>query len=526
MDDPGRTETVRSRIAKARAQRAAARQTLLKWVAGAVLLAVIGGAGIGVGFLLGRDAPPESTVAGPTALEPRALEPRGIEPIPSPADPGAEPVRAVQPPASESPPVEPPPAQATAAPASSQARFREALRDLDDALESGFAGTGPTPEHGAAREQIALLREKAVEAYNDGDADGALRLLADAARGTGEAVRAAQDRYQLALQAAKDAYGAADAAGARTYIAQALEQRPGDPEAGRWEDRIAKLPELLGERRKAENARSAGKLREEQAALRRIIELDPEDADAGPRVEALGRELREREFNQTIAQGRKAVDAKTLAPAKQALAQARRQKPGHADTRQLAELVAALERTQTHARHLAAAQRAATQDDWQAALAAFDQASALKPTHADTMQGKDLAARIVSAQRSTDGFLARPARLSSPNIAAAARETLREATPLAALSPRLKESGDALKRAIEAGQTPVPVRVVSDNRTEIEVRGIGKVGRTEDRIIELRPGTYLFEGKCAGFRSKLIEVTVQGGGAAPAEVRIVCDERS
>ena len=78
---------------------------------------------------------------------------------------------------------------------------------------------------------------------------------------------------------------------------------------------------------------------------------------------------------------------------------------------------------------------------------------------------------------------------------------------------------------VEAMQTPVQVLILSDNDTDIGIRGVGRIGRVEKRIVELRPGTYLFEGKRKGYRSKLVEVTIDGGGSPPVEVRIICDER-
>ena len=51
-------------------------------------------------------------------------------------------------------------------------------------------------------------------------------------------------------------------------------------------------------------------------------------------------------------------------------------------------------------------------------------------------------------------------------------------------------------------------------------------GLTTQEACNLRPGAYVFEGKRPGYRSRLVEVTVQAGGGVPVEVRIVCDERS
>ena len=50
--------------------------------------------------------------------------------------------------------------------------------------------------------------------------------------------------------------------------------------------------------------------------------------------------------------------------------------------------------------------------------------------------------------------------------------------------------------------------------------------RLENGPCNLRPGAYVFEGKRPGYRSRLVEVTVQAGGGVPVEVWIVCDERS
>lgn len=575
MNQGHENSAIRSRIARVR--RASVRRRLL-W--GLALLVAAGGGGVLIGFQLAREAPPEPRVADARAPEPERTNGEPSEPAhsagrtserlpeaPAPrtrqvelpsAEPALEPApstergperkpeapapragRAEPPPAEAAPrsgrAVEPPPepASQTASPVDSagnatsqQAQVEEALRRLEETLKSVSTAGSPLPGHVAALERIALGKEKALEAHRDGDADSALRLLAAAQREAEEVVREAEARYRIGLRAAKDAYAAGNPEAARMHVAQALERRPDSAEAQAWEARIARLPELLAQRRKAEDARGAGKLREERTALRRIVALDPGDAGAKARVQAVERQLRERAFDRTIAQGRRAVEEKKPEEAKRAVAEAQRRRPGHEDTRELQAQVAALERTLERDRRLADAEQAAARDDWEAALRAFEEARAIEPTHDGAVGGSGLAARIVAAQRAADDFLARPERLGSPAVAGAARETLRGAKALASLSARLETSAGALERAIEAGQTPVPVRILSDGRTEIGIRGVGRVGRTEERVIELRPGDYVFEGKRPGYRSRLVEVTVQAGGGAPVEVRIVCDERS
>lgn len=430
-------------------------------------------------------------------------------------------------PATRAPAVPPTPAEPApreTVPAAGQAEFAQQLRELEDMLTSGLAAAELPPELAALLEQAVLHKTKAREAFVAGDHDAAHRLLEEAAQGMLETRRAVEARYQLALEATADAYAAGDAEGAASYVAQALELKPGAAEAQDWQARIARLPALAAARSEAAKMRVAGRLQEEQAALARVIELDPDDTRARQRAAALGRQNREQKLSEVIAAGRRAIDEQRLSAAQQALGRAEQQAPQHADTLALKKQVAALARDQARDQHLAAAERAVGTDNWQGALAAFRQARALDPRYNSAVQGADLAARIVAAQTAVDDFLARPERLGTPAIAAAARESLSRGAELEALSPRLKESRQALARAIKAGQTPVPVRILSDSSTEISIRGINKrVGRAREQRIELLPGTYWFEGKRKGYRDKLVKVAVQAG--VPTEVQVVCDER-
>ena len=502
MNQDQGTSAIRGRIARARLRQTSRRRNLFWGLSGAAFLTAVIGAGVWLASQLADRSPP-----GPSLVDSAPAEPPDVESPPAPPVSG--------------------PTQTDDSPGGITHAQVDALLDrLETALGSIPTAAAPRSEVDTALERIRLAREKALEARRGGDSESALRLLAGAAQEAEELARSEEARFRLALQAARDAYGAGNAAEARMHISQALSQRPDDPEAKAWEARIAQLPELMAERRKAEDARVAGRFREERTALRRIMELDPDDTGAGERIAAIDRALRERAFAQAIAQGRQAVENRAPEPASRALAEAQRLDPEHADTRDLQARVAALERTLDRDRHLAAAEQAAGRDDWEAALAAFEAARAIEPSHEAALSGSVLATRIVEAQRAVDEFRSRPERLGAPRVVDAARDALRRAAALAALSPRLASSAQGLERAIEAAQTPVPVRIVSDEETEIGIRGVGTVGRVRERTIELLPGDYVFEGKRRGYRTKLVEVVVPANRDTPVEISVICDERS
>ncbi len=513
MSEGQEQNALRDQIAHVRARRAAGWRYLLLGGGGVLLLAAIGGGGIWIGVLLSKDAPPEESA--PIAVTQSAESVTSPSPDTTPASP------------SPAPHTPSPVQHLDAVAAARQGQFQAAVRDFERTREFELARiqSAHVPGPRAARARIALNKEKALSAYDDGDVDSAIRLLDNAKREAVDVLRDAKAHYQRHVQAAKAAYADGDAKTARLRITQAREQWPDGRDAKQWEARIAQLPALLAARGNVAEAREAEDIPAEQTALRRLAELDSSDASVMSRLQAIDGQLREQQFLRAIASGWKAVDDTRAEQAMQAFAEAAQQRPQHAETLRLKTGIDALVRSQTRDRHLAAAAQAVTSDDWPVALRAFEEAKALAPTHKDAVDGSLLAARITDAQRAMDDFLSRPERLASPSIAEAARQTLRDAEPLVTHSPRLTASKATLARVIQDRQTQVSVRVLSDNQTEIGIRGVGTIGRLKERVIELRPGAYVFEGKRKGYRSKLLTVNVSHKKGASAEVRVVCDER-
>ena len=75
----------------------------------------------------------------------------------------------------------------------------------------------------------------------------------------------------------------------------------------------------------------------------------------------------------------------------------------------------------------------------------------------------------------------------------------------------------------EFGETKINVKIFSDNETFIEIRGIGKVGKVEEKIIQLPPGKYYFIGKKKGFRDIFLDIDLTGN--EPVQLKIICLEK-
>ncbi len=405
-----------------------------------------------------------------------------------------------------------------------QERYDRTIARIDEALEAWYVKRPIVPGFDQSQDLILSLRKKAVQAYFDADYDEAVRLAGQALEEVELIHQKEEDSFVLNLDIAISAYESEKMTQAKEAIALALAMRPEHEEAIFWHERIEQLPDLIAARKDVLDAFSEGRLQDEINALYRVLNIKPKDTQTLSRIEAAKHQLQERRFAITISQGHQALQNRNLTKAKKALVKAQELKPGHVENNRLSQKISQAEREMKISILIEAAKKGASEDDWDAVQRTFEEILVIQPQLNDAIEGRDFARKIILAQRNLDDFVARPQRLNSANIAAAARKEIERVQPLLQFSPHMRSTVQALEIELEQWQQTVPVRVLSDGNTHIEVRGVGIIGVTVDRLVMLKPGTYQFEGKRKGYRNKLIEVRVSKDVTDMTEVKVICDE--
>jgi hypothetical protein len=69
----------------------------------------------------------------------------------------------------------------------------------------------------------------------------------------------------------------------------------------------------------------------------------------------------------------------------------------------------------------------------------------------------------------------------------------------------------------------VAVRLESDGQTEVTLFRVGRLGRFQQKALELRPGTYTVVGSRRGYRDVRLELEVRPG-ESPAPLVVRCSE--
>ena len=114
-------------------------------------------------------------------------------------------------------------------------------------------------------------------------------------------------------------------------------------------------------------------------------------------------------------------------------------------------------------------------------------------------------------------------RLTNQKFKNAVLSDLKSSEKYLDVSPSLLKNYLEVSDVIKKSETKINVKISSDNETFIEIRGIGKVGKVEEKIIQLPPGKYYFIGKKKGFRDIFLDIDLTGN--EPVQLKIICLEK-
>lgn len=402
--------------------------------------------------------------------------------------------------------------------------FKEAVKVFERDVEP-HVSTDPFGKwNGDAQHQILSGKDKAISLFSSGDYAVALKELETATKVAISELDTMNKAFEEAMAQAQSLYSQDDYDKARVEISKAISIRPDDEDALMLEVQIDALPRVLELVKAAEVARSENNLKDEASTLQLILALAPNRKAAQARLVEVSKLIEEQDFAAFIRQGMMRVSQKKLAEARQNLRGAQGIFPDREEVALLRSEVANLSRMLKVESLLGKASKAVRNDDWATAEQLYADVMAIEPNNAAAVQGGTTAQGILSLQGKINAHLNNPHRLGSSAVVADVKTILGQSVNYHKQSPTLAASASLLEQQLKAYGTKVPVLIRSDNHTNILVRGVGKVGQTTERYIELKPGAYTFEGLRPGYKSRLMSVTVEPN-STDLVVEIVCNER-
>lgn len=408
--------------------------------------------------------------------------------------------------------------------AAARAQFKQELALFEAELEPAVSHEAFALWNKERQRVILENRDRAISQFTMGDYQTALSSLAEAGSAARQELSLRDTAFDSALSQAGYAYESDDYQAASLRIAEALRLKPWSEAAQEMQQDIESLPPLLALIQQAAVARTENNLEAEQSYLRDALEADPSRSELTARLEIVTAEIRERAFSKHIETGMSAVTRRDLSTAYNSLKNARAVFKDRPEASLLSRQAANLARELKFEGFIAEARTASGTDNWRRAGKLYQQAGELYPDNEEASAGSALSTKIVTLDDQLATHLGAPQRLASSNVATLARGLVEQTQSFVAYSPSLGAKADKLSTLLEAYAVKIQVRVLSDGETNISVRGVGRVGKTEDKTITLRPGRHTFEGIRPGYRAKLIEVQIPPGTEG-FTIEIYCDER-
>jgi tetratricopeptide (TPR) repeat protein len=246
-----------------------------------------------------------------------------------------------------------------------------------------------------------------------------------------------------------------------------------------------------------------------EEAYRRAYQIDDQYEEAAIAVQRVADRISEEAYRKALAAGMAALKKKDYPAASRHLSRAKSLKPNAPDTSAaLAKLDQAVRRDRIEGLKQTG-KRAEKAENWQVAEESYASILALDPENPFGRQGVDRARQQMSVLADLQFFMDQPDSLLKKSNLDKALATLREAGSLEPRGPKLKERLALFEQLVAEAQTPVRVTILSDNLTQVDVYRIGRLGRFNEKTLDLKPGVYTVLGHREGYQDVRRDIVVR-----------------
>ena len=375
----------------------------------------------------------------------------------------------------------------------------------------------------ALSQRLTTIEDEALSKFSITDYAGAVSTVEELQQLAQTMISDSQRELEQALSRAQSAYDADNYDDAKFQIDTALMLDNTSVEAEILATKIEVLPEILTLLEKINTAKIENKPEKELGLIKELIKLAPERAGIVERKQILITAINNKNFKSYITQSYQAIKKGDAGKAKQKILAAKNIYPKRQEVQDAVIALQNLEKKQRLAKYQRQAQTAINADDWVTAKKQLELALREQADDKVIQESLSKATTIIALNNEFEQQINNPYRLSNQQLSSKIKGKVNQASAFVDSSPSLQKRTTELSHILESMNKKISVKVVSDNQTNILVRGVGIVGITQLKTIQLTPGHYTFEGKRKGYKSKLMNVLIPYDQTS-YNLSIYCDE--
>ena len=371
-------------------------------------------------------------------------------------------------------------------------------------------------------EKIENMRNEITEIKNKGNFIDAIKKIDNTEIEIKKTNKKLEEDFNNFFSNAKSFYRDLSYLKADENIKNALKLKPNAAEAKKLRTKIKVLPEKIQILENLETARSENNKKKELILMQKLsqIEKNPKLDDE---IKNLSLKISESEFAKKINKAEKFFKDGNIKDAENFLIEAKRILPNRPEINLFEDKLDKLKEEKIKKDLLSNFNIASSNDDWETSLLNLKKIENIESNDAFIREKIRMTEEILSLKKSLKSHSKNLHRLTNQKFKNAVLSDLKSSEKYLDISPSLLKNYLEVSDVIKKSETKINVKIFSDNETLIEIRGIGKVGKVEEKIIQLPPGKYYFIGKKKGFRDIFLDIDLTGN--EPVQLKIICLEK-
>lgn len=267
-----------------------------------------------------------------------------------------------------------------------------------------------------------------------------------------------------------------------------------------------------------------GKLTRAHADYEKALEVSPDSREARTGLSRVKDLLTQKEFKQHLSSGLAAYHKEDYEHARKELLKAHDLRPDSSEVKNALFQVDGAIRLVSIDR---LKEKSCTQEkaeDWESALKSYEELLKIDGSLDFAREGKKRSTTFFKLSKNITYYLNKPELLQSDQHLKTADRLVQEAQKIDLKGRQLPQKVEKLQSLVKMARIPVILTLQSDNKTEVAVYKVGKLGTFETRQLELRPGTYTIVGARDRYKDVRKEVVIRAGQIPPIIV-IQCQEK-
>jgi hypothetical protein len=401
--------------------------------------------------------------------------------------------------------------------------FKELLQQYENEMVPRLQAANVEQWKRKALSEANELKKQALVDFSNGDYLNALANLQSLKAKIADILQEADEIFRENMKKAK-AYLAEDQyLEAKFHLEKILIVSSQSPEVSELQQKIEQLSTILPFLNRAKATRAEKDQQKEHDLLQQVLKLAPERENIAARLKELEGSINKQKFDAHISSGFMSIENNQAKKARHHYQEAKNVDPERSELPVLLDQVVTLEKSLRVQEAVKLAEKAVRQDDWQQAKDNYTKILKDAPENKNAVEGLKRAEQILELQARFSQYIYNPYRLTHEEVRQEAEKALVLAEKMSDHSFSIKKQASQLRELIQQINRFVPVTVISDNQTFVSVRTVGKVGVVSQKVIQLNPGQYTFEGAREGFKSKLVQAFIPYD-RDHFSVHVICDE--